>query len=321
MLLASPFVGVLLALVFAVNAFAVLLTLVPGFIVVAAFVWLDRVEPEPLSERVHAFLWGATFAALVGSIVNDLVVVLLGYEWALVLSAPVGEEVLKGLGVLVAVRRRRLLSWFDGVVYAGFVAAGFAMVENALYFFDAAQTGQLPAVFIGRGLATPFAHPLFTIFTGISLGRYAVSRSPLALLGLPIAIALHAGWNAASLLGDLYASVLQIAAFTLFWSVLAMLVLVRVRSTRVYRGLVPLLAFRFGFDPFELSLLTDWEAVRRARATLPKQRLPQFEALHAAALRVGRGVAADGFVPPDVVESLRIARSEFSERRLPPPVR
>lgn len=319
-LLSLPFVGVLLAMVFAMNPFAVLLTLIPGFIVVGAFVWLDRVEPEPMADRVHAFLWGATFAALLGSVVNEVVAGLLGYEWALVLSAPLGEEVLKALGVLVAVRRRRLRSWFDGVVYAGFVAAGFALVENAVYFFDAAQTGQLPLVFVGRGLATPFAHPLFTMFTGIFLGRYAVQRSPRALLGLPVAVALHAGWNAASLLGEVYAVVMLLAAVILFWSVLAVLVLVRVRSTRVYRGLVPLLAFRFGFDPFVLSLLTDWEAVRRARSTLPRSRLARFEDLHAVVLQAGRSASSPEGIPADVAASLQAARRAFTDRRLPPPV-
>lgn len=320
MLLAAPFIGVLLALVFAMNPFAVLLTLVPGFIVVGAFVWLDRVEPEPMADRVHAFLWGATFAALVGSIVNELVAELLGYEWALVLSAPLGEEMLKALGVLVAVRRRRIRSWFDGVVYAGFVGAGFALVENAVYFLEAAETGQLTVVFVGRGLATPFAHPLFTMFTGIFVGRFAVQRSPRALFGLPIAVVLHAGWNAASLRGDVYAVAMLLAAVVLFWVVLAVLVMVRVRSTRVYRGVLPILAFRFGFDPFELSLLADWEAVRRARANLPRHRLVHFEVLHTAVLRVGRTVASSDGVPEEVAASLLAARRTFAERRLPPPM-
>lgn len=319
MLLTAPFVSVLLALVFAVNPFAVLLTLVPGCIVVAAFVWLDRVEPEPLADRVHAFLWGATFAALVGSIVNTLVAGTLGYEWALVLSAPLGEEVLKALGVLVAVRRRRLRNWFDGLVYAGFVGAGFALVENVVYFFEAAETGQLPVVFVGRGLATPFAHPLFTMFTGIFVGRFALRRSPLALLGLPIAVALHAGWNAASLLGEVYAAAMLLTAVVLFWIVFAILVLVRVRSTRIYRSVLPLLAFRFGFDPFEVALLSDWDAVRRARANLPRHRLEHFEALHTAVLRVGRSITSPGGVATDAASSLLAARHRFSASRLPPP--
>jgi protease PrsW len=318
-LLSSPFIGVLLAVVFAMNPFAVLLTLVPGFIVVGAFIWLDRVEPEPASERVHAFLWGATFAALVGSLLNDVAAGLLGYEWALVLSAPVGEEVLKALGVLVAVRRRRLRSWFDGVVYAGFVAAGFALVENAVYFFDAAETGQLPVVFVGRGLATPFAHPLFTMFTGMFIGRFSVLRSPRALLGLPIAIALHAAWNAASLLDEVYAVAMLLTAVVLFCSVLAMLVRIRIRSTRVYQDMVPVLAFRFGFDPLELSAINDWEAVRRTRAALPRDRLVHFEKLHTAVLLAGRSISAGETIPTAVVESLQTARQTFSERRLPPP--
>lgn len=318
---ASPFVAVLLVLVFAANPVAVLLTLVPGSVVVSAFVWLDRVEPEPVAERVHAFLWGATFAAIVGSLVNELVVGFVGYEWALVLSAPLGEEALKALGVFVAVRRRGVSNWFDGVIYAGFVGAGFALVENAVYFFEAAQAGQLPMVFVGRGLVTPFAHPLFTMFSGMFVGRFAPTRSPRALLGLPVAVALHAAWNAASLLGDLYAVTMLFVAVLVFWTVLAVLVLVRFRSTRLYREILPVLAFRYAFDPFELAALADWDAVCRTRSTLSRSRLPLFEALHVAVLRAARCVVRGVPVPPEAVASLEAARRAFSSSRLPPPVR
>jgi RsiW-degrading membrane proteinase PrsW (M82 family) len=317
--LTAPFVAVLLGLVFLTDPLALTLTLIPGAIVVGAFVWLDRVEPEPHAERVHAFLWGAAVASLLGAAANELAAWRFGHEWALVVSAPVGEEILKALGVFVAVRRRRLHSWFDGVVYAGFVAAGFALVENAVYFLEAAATDQLPVVFVGRGLATPFAHPLFTMFTGIFVGRFAVSRFPRSLLGLPIAIALHAGWNAATLLGTTYAIAMLVSAVLLFWTVLVVLVLFRVRTTRIYARMLPVLAFRFGFDPSELAVLADWAAVLRSRATLPVNRLRPFEELHAAALRVGRRVAAGEEVTEREHAELQRARAVFSARRLPPP--
>jgi RsiW-degrading membrane proteinase PrsW (M82 family) len=318
-LLTAPFVAVLLGFVFLTDPLALTLTFIPGAIVVGAFVWLDRVEPEPHAERVHAFLWGAAVASLLGAVANELVAWRFGYEWALVVSAPVGEEILKALGVFMAVRRRRLHSWFDGVVYAGFVAAGFALVENAVYFLEAAATGQLPMVFVGRGLATPFAHPLFTMFTGIFVGRFAVSHSPRSLLGIPIAIALHAGWNAASLLGAPYAIVMRLSAVLLFWTVLIVLVLVRFRATRIYGRMLPILAFRFGFDPFELAALANWPAVLRSRATLPLNRLRPFEEMHAAALRVGRRVVAGEEVTETELAELRRSRTVFSARRLPPP--
>ncbi len=323
MLLSSPPVALLVFVASVSAPVAVLLALIPGAIVVGAFVWLDRVEPEPRSERVHAFLWGATFAALAASAVNGLVASLAGTPWALVVSAPIGEEVLKALGIVVAVRRRRLRSWFDGVVYAGFVAAGFALVENAMYFLEAASRGDLATVFVLRGLATPFAHPLFSMFSGMFIGRFAASRAAYAYLGLPVAVGLHAAWNAASLAGSVYAAVMLVSAFVLFWGVLTSLVLVRLRATRVYRELVPVLAFRYHFDPFELSVLATWEAVVSARRTLPRSRRERFEELHTAVLslaaHIRRGEGYAGEVPDEIATALLRARSAFSDRRLPPP--
>ena len=56
---------------------------------------------------------------------------------------------------------------------------------------------------------SPFAHPLFTVLTGIGFGiaatrypRRRAARIALALLGLLTAVLLHAIWNGASSLGD-----------------------------------------------------------------------------------------------------------------------
>ena len=47
------------------------LALVPVAPVVAAFLWVDRFEPEPPRLLLTAFLWGAGFAALVALIVDS----------------------------------------------------------------------------------------------------------------------------------------------------------------------------------------------------------------------------------------------------------
>ncbi len=60
---------------------------------------------------------------------------------------------------------------------------------------------------------SPFAHPLFTMLTGLAFGIAATSyprRRPLRLalpfLGLATAVLLHSIWNAATTLGDLASS-------------------------------------------------------------------------------------------------------------------
>src|SRR5260370_38873066 len=52
------------------------------------------------------------------------------------------------------------------------VGVGFAMTENVLYYGRAVQggLGGLTLIFILRGMAAPFSHPLFPSMTGIGLG-------------------------------------------------------------------------------------------------------------------------------------------------------
>ena len=120
---------------------ALILGLVPLVIVGPTLHWLDRVEPEPWSARIHAFLWGATVSTVVSGIVNGMVEVAAGVTVAAVVSAPIIEEAAKGLGIWYALRRRELDGVMDGVVYAGWTALGFAVVEDFLYFADASATG------------------------------------------------------------------------------------------------------------------------------------------------------------------------------------
>ena len=100
---------------------------------------------------------------------------------ALAVVAPVTEEASKGLFLLLLLwwRRDELDGLLDGIVYAGMVGIGFAFTENILYLAaaydgtDGAGPGGLTApraLFVVRCVFSPFAHPLFTTFTGIGVG-------------------------------------------------------------------------------------------------------------------------------------------------------
>ena len=102
--------------------------------------------------------------------------------------APVTEEVTKGafLVLLLWWRRHELDGVLDGIVYAGMVGIGFAFTENILYLaaaYDGTDglgpggTVALTGTFIVRCLLSPFAHPLFTVFTGIGVGLAIAARA------------------------------------------------------------------------------------------------------------------------------------------------
>jgi hypothetical protein len=65
----------------------------------------------------------------------------------------------------------------------------------------------LTAVFILRGMAAPFSHPLFTSMTGIGLGWSRQSRNgfvkfAMPIVGLAVAVLMHATWNGSAAFGD-----------------------------------------------------------------------------------------------------------------------
>jgi protease PrsW len=294
---------------------------VPTFVVVlAVFVWFDRLEPEPWPERIHAVLWGATVAILVAGSINSLVGAVFGDVAMVVVSAPVVEEFMKGVGVLYAVRRRKLDGVIDGVVYAGWVAAGFAVVENVQYFVQAAEAGVLGPVVILRGVLAPFAHPLFTIWIGVFVGRAVVrGRNPVlgALPGFAIAVLLHALWNGTSVLGQegtMGAVLIVLLAFVALFGVTSwLLVRERLRGRHQIAGMVPWIAPRYGLTEAELHAFSDWRRTLAIRRGLPRPQRRAFDASHAAVSRLvalnQRPEPPDPAVERRMLEQLVAARS------------
>ena len=198
---------------------AAALAAVPVVPLVLCYLWLDRYEPEPRRLLLLGLVWGA-FAATFGA----LVVQGIGGLFAgvtdnveLALLAPVTEEFSKGLFLILLLlwRRAELDGILDGIVYAGMVGVGFAFTENNLYLgaayngTDGMGPGGLVGVtstFVVRCLFSPFAHPLFTAFTGIGVGIAVTTRKPVLrwlapLAGYCCAVAAHATWNASTIFG------------------------------------------------------------------------------------------------------------------------
>lgn len=198
-------------------AIATAVSLIPLGVVVPALMWLDAYEAEPTRFLVLGFVWGAVIATGTALVLNTGSMLILASTIAdpeavtAVMVAPIVEESLKGLGLLfiLFLRRDEFDGVIDGIVYAGIIASGFAFAENILYFgraFNEAGAEGMIAVFIVRGLVSPFAHPLFTAAIGVGVGAAVHRTSGLArvlspLLGLVVAIALHSAWNFSSVTG------------------------------------------------------------------------------------------------------------------------
>ncbi len=314
---------VILTLLFAVaTPLAVLLGFVPLVIVGPVLWWLDRVEPEPLPARIHAVLWGATVAAFISSIVNSIVDIAAGSAVAAVVSAPIIEEATKALGIYWALKRKELDGVMDGVVYAGWTALGFAIVEDFLYFATAAEANQLLGVFVVRALLTPFAHPLFTAWTGLAIG-FAVSKGkpvlPYAIAGYLVAVLTHAGWNGALVAGDSMSSVAIVAVAALLFIMLFVVVAIalgsfRNREQQAFTEMVPFLAARYGLSPGEVQVFSAWRPMLQMRRGLPKAQRKHFDGVHAALARLALLHRSQ---PVDEVTEQVLAAQLLEARRAP----
>lgn len=241
-------VGLIVILLTAVNplgtAIGFTLATIALVLVLLAYLWLDRWEPEPPRLLVLAFLWGASVA----------IVVSIGLElWfgtffpsegdgrdgfmTIAVGAPIIEEALKGLFLLImmtGLRRNEMNSLTDCLVYAGITAAGFAWIENIAYIGGGENVGGSLLTAALRLIMGPFAHPLFTTFTGIGVYFALQRRSTLAKVGCIVlgylgAVLMHGLWNGSSVVG--------IEAYLLvyvFWviPIFALAIVLAVRSRR-----------------------------------------------------------------------------------------
>ncbi|MEV5885390.1 PrsW family intramembrane metalloprotease [Streptomyces sp. NPDC052020] len=270
------------------------LAILPVPLLLAAFRWLDRVEPGPWRNLLFCFAWGACAAALIAIVANSFATQWIATATAdpdgadtlgATVIAPVVEESAKAAAVLLVFlfRRRDFTGIVDGVVIAGVTATGFAFTENILYLGNAFGTDQLTgdggiasvtvATFFVRVVMSPFAHPLFTVLTGIGFGvaalrpdRRPAPRVLLPLTGLLLAMGMHALWNGSSTLGDygffaVYAAFMVPAFGLLTWLV----IWTRQRELRTVRTELPPYVAAGWLSPPEPYALGSMRARRIAR--------------------------------------------------------
>ncbi|MFJ8189620.1 PrsW family intramembrane metalloprotease [Streptomyces sp. NPDC096094] len=270
------------------------LAVLPVPLLMAAFRWLDRVEPGPWRNLLFCFAWGACAAALIAIVANSFATRWIATATAdpagadtlgATVIAPVVEESAKAAAVLLVFlfRRRDFTGIVDGVVIAGVTATGFAFTENILYLGNAFGTDQLTggsgitsvtaATFFVRIVMSPFAHPLFTVLTGIgfglaalSAGRHRLRRALLPLSGLLLAMGVHALWNGSAAFGE-YGFFAVYAAFMVpsFGLLTWLVIWTRQRELGTVRAELPVYVVAGWLAPTEPYALGSMRARRIAR--------------------------------------------------------
>jgi RsiW-degrading membrane proteinase PrsW (M82 family) len=307
---------------------------------------IDRYEPEPRNLLAWAFVWGAGPAVLLALVLNGVGIEVVSAEFGQEVgeiyggsvSAPIVEEGAKAAALVGIYRWRRaeLDGVLDGIVYAAMVGLGFATVEDALYYGSAAIEGDsVGAVFVMRGIASPFAHPVFTAMTGIGLALAATSpqgaRRWLApILGFLGAVLLHSAWNTSTIDEDAFVLTFIGVMFPVFVALIVVSLVARRRDGRrvaaylapeVERGLLT------GEDLSALSTLGGRARARRAarrtggREAARARRELQRVATELAFLRhrVALGRRDPHAAPPAEEEAAMLAEIGRLTGRLPSP--
>ncbi|MEV7722748.1 PrsW family intramembrane metalloprotease, partial [Streptomyces sp. NPDC088184] len=276
------------------------LAVLPVPLLTAAFRWLDRVDPGPWRNVLFAFAWGAFAAALVAILANSFATRWIATTTAdptnadtlgATVIAPVVEESAKAAAVLLIFlfRRRDFHGIVDGVVIAGITASGFAFTENILYLGNAfgedqqiGTTGVVSvtaATFFVRAVMSPFAHPLFTVLTGIGFGlaaaaprRARVRRIALPLLGLVLAMGMHALWNGSAVFGPYgFYAVYGVFMVPVFGLVTWLVIWSRQRELRTLAAELPAYAAAGWLTPAEPLALASMRARSLARDAARRQ--------------------------------------------------
>jgi len=172
---------------------------------------LDLYEREPLAVVVAALVWGAVAATTLAAVANagwGLLVARVtdpdfAARWTAALTAPIVEETLKGLGVVLIylIVRDELDDVMDGFVYGAVCGLGFAVVEDVFYFMSVfgGQPGGVLRGFLVRVVASGlYSHVLYTGLVGMGIG-YVVSRRTEASRARRVAVC--AGLCALAVLG------------------------------------------------------------------------------------------------------------------------
>ena len=258
------------------------LAAVPVFVVVPALLWLDRFEAEPTGLLLFAFGWGAAVATLIAILVNSTSIALLKASGgditaAAVVIAPIVEETSKGLGrapglpvpaARVRRRHRRHRVRRDGRHRLRLHR------ERALPRAGAVRLRRrgLAATFVLRCIFGPFAHPLFTMATGVGFGIAVTTqrrwlRYARPVLGWLVAVTLHGLWNLSAIAGlrgfVVGVRVLQVPIFV---AAVAFALWSRRREGRLIGRHLAVYAETGWVTPGEVQMLASMPARRRARA-------------------------------------------------------
>jgi len=176
----------------------ILIGVVPVFAFLSVLVFLDSYKLVSKQAVGASILWGAAAAALC-LFANAALLELSGLKGASYSRyiAPVVEELVKAVYLVLLLRLKRIGFTVDAAIHGFAIGAGFALVENLYYLFHIEDSNYL--VWIIRGFGTAAMHSTTVALVGIIskslMDRYLSERIHLIVPGITAAIVVHSAFN------------------------------------------------------------------------------------------------------------------------------
>lgn len=177
----------------------VLLCLSPVFLLLLLFLFLDSLRLVNKSLLIICLAWGLLSAAL-SYFTNSFLIreYQLSFDLFTGYIAPVVEECLKMLLVLILIKSNRIGFMIDAAIYGFSTGAAFSLAENIFYLVNYASAESNLMVWITRGFGTAVMHggttAVFAILVISSLNRQTGFGIAVAM-GALSAILIHACFN------------------------------------------------------------------------------------------------------------------------------
>jgi RsiW-degrading membrane proteinase PrsW (M82 family) len=182
---------------------AALLGVIPAFAWMAYLRRQDKMRPESRAVLIKAALTGVLATApivVIEAVLSVAAPSTLSVTGAL-LTAFIVAGVVEETGKALCLRSFR---WnpefderFDGIVYAGWIGLGFAVVENVLYLAGAPTSGDYVATFVARAVLAVPNHGIWVGLSGYAMVRRRFDGKGAGLIeGLIPAILLHGLYDA-----------------------------------------------------------------------------------------------------------------------------
>jgi len=175
-----------------------LIGILPVILFLVTLIFLDTYKLVRLDHILQTLLIGGLIALLCYFINNLLLQIIpISISNYTRYLAPVLEESLKAVYVIILIRRRKIGFLVDATIYGFALGAGFAVVEN-IYYLQALSSNNI-FIWVIRGFGTAVMHggttALFAILSLNLSSRYPKKKSTNFIPGLLLAIFIHSFFN------------------------------------------------------------------------------------------------------------------------------